>query len=75
MEERYQVVAAVPTQMNFIRNAGVEKKSLTFVGIIGNPRNTNKYFGGEIWVFTSTLKSFILLAPFLHLPLDSSMPG
>ena len=44
---------AVATQMSFTRSVGLDKKSLKFVGIICNSRNTNNIVDGpgEIWVF------------------------
>ena len=56
----------------------VIKRSLTCVGVLGRPRNKNKCFlaAGPDFVFcTSTLKSFRLLAHFLHLTLGLNIPG
>ena len=40
--------------MSFIKSVELDKKTLTFVGILGNPRNKHECsFGGQgqIWVF------------------------
>ena len=52
------------------------KRSLTFWGLLviqETPRN--KYFGGDLGFWTSTLKSFILLLHFLDLLLRFNIPG
>ena len=39
---KYHLFEASPTQESFIRRVRLDKRSLTFVGIIVNPRNKNK---------------------------------
>ena len=57
---------------------GWMKRSLTFVRVLGRPRNKNKYClatGPDLGVCTSTLKSFGLFAHFLHYSLRFNIPG
>ena len=57
---------------------GWVKRSMTFVGVLANPRNKNKGFLAarpNLSFCISTLKSFRLLAHFLHLALRRYIPG
>ena len=53
------------------------KRSLTFVGVLGSPRNKDEYLlaAGPDLDFSSTLESFILLPLSVELFLNSHIPG